>query len=613
MKSNGWMKLVLGGLLATIPATVFSDVLRWDGNGPADGLGTTFPSVGTWDNATTATSTNWTTVSSGVLPTIAWRGIDWPTQPDVAIFRTTNESAIVEKGIFTMENPSHIVNVVNTQAVLYLGVANGAYVIMTNGALKVGGIAGVIQVSALAGNGSLLIYSDVQLGPMTNAPTAGSVGYAFEAGRQNNTGGSNGTLIVAGKVYSVITNAMSLSLQPGTPVSTAKSLIVLKAGSEISNGTSGTFSLNVGRGVAGSNEAGRVEFYGTNSYNGATTFYGGTAVTYVDALVSQNGAFGNSSGNLVIGHSTGTPASNKVELLTGVAGVTVARSMNVHPGNTNLNYGIFIGGEHTSGTSTFSGQINLATGSAARDADVNLVSAAGGTVRFTGNIVDGAGGGAPINKLGLGTVELAGANNNYRGGTKVTEGTLLVTGELSGTNTVTVAAGATLGGNGSIRGNTTVNGTLAPGTSAGDLTFNGHLTLGSGSTSAFEINGLLVGQYDRVLLSSLGTQNLTLAGTLDLTVGVFSANPGDIIWLFRNETDGTTSGSFTGLGQDATVGAYNGWDWKISYSANTTGNLLTGGNDVALYAIPEPGTLGILGLGLIATLLRRRVHTARRL
>ncbi|MDZ4185467.1 MAG: hypothetical protein U1D97_10885, partial [Desulfuromonadales bacterium] len=156
---------------------------------------------------------------------------------------------------------------------------------------------------------------------------------------------------------------------------------------------------------------------------------------------------------------------------------------------------------------------------------VSLVAGhAGGTLEVQTQLTD-LGSNRNVLVTGPGTVIISRETGNaYGGTTTVSSGTLLVNGSLGGAGAVTVAAGATLGGAGVITGHTTVNGTLSPGTSPGTLTFEGNLTLGSGSTSEFEINGLLVGQYDQVLLSSLGTQNLTLGGTLDVTFGTFDAN-----------------------------------------------------------------------------------------
>ncbi|MDZ4198312.1 MAG: hypothetical protein U1E27_03410, partial [Kiritimatiellia bacterium] len=518
MKSNGWTKILLGVALAAFSTQAFATNHFWDVNGSTTGFGD-YPRTGVWDN----TATNWTVVSGGNANTFAWHNNIWPTAPDGAVWRvgTTTGGSQAPAGTYTLLNPSHVVSIVGTQRVANLHATHGAFVILTNGAVALSSASTPISVGVTTANNTLLIFSDIQLAPQSATPAA-TQAFTFEAGREYGTASEsnsvNNSLIIAGKVYAVMTNATTISLQPGKSGTGLVSKVVLLAGSEIHNGLATAFNVNVGRGQGDATVAGRIEFRGTNSYTGTTSFYGGTAVTYVDALVSQAGAFGNSSEALWMANGDNTTATNKVELLIGAAGVTVARDINIQRGAaSNTVYGAYLGGEHTTGTSTFSGTILLATGGTPRTTDVHLVSAAGGTVRFTGNIQDGTGGGAPINKLGLGTVELAGANNNYRGGTKVTEGTLLVTGMLSGTNTVTVAAGATLGGTGVITGHTTVDGTLSPGTSVGELTFEGNLTLGGGSTSAFEINGLLAGQYDQVLLSVSG-KHLTYGGTLELDI-----------------------------------------------------------------------------------------------
>src|SRR5690606_16349556 len=98
-------------------------------------------------------------------------------------------------------------------------------------------------------------------------------------------------------------------------------------------------------------------------------------------------------------------------------------------------------------------------------------------------------------------------------------GTLLVNNLTStsatGDSVVTVAAGATLGGSGFISGATTINGTLAPGNSAGVLTFASNLTLGPDSFTLIQLGGLLRGsEHDAVDVG--GT--LTFGGTLTVSL-----------------------------------------------------------------------------------------------
>ncbi len=72
-----------------------------------------------------------------------------------------------------------------------------------------------------------------------------------------------------------------------------------------------------------------------------------------------------------------------------------------------------------------------------------------------------------------------------------------------------------------------------------------------------------------------------------------------------NQGAGTLAGNFAGLLDGDVVGSYNGWKWAITYDADATLGLLDNGNDIALYAVPEPASAAVLGL-MAAVLLRRR-------
>ena len=61
-----------------------------------------------------------------------------------------------------------------------------------------------------------------------------------------------------------------------------------------------------------------------------------------------------------------------------------------------------------------------------------------------------------------------------------------------------------------------------------------------------------------------------------------------------------------GLADNAWFMAGSQW-FKIGYSGDTGSNSFTGGNDVVLMAVPEPGAALLGGLGMLALLRRRRV------
>ncbi|TAE93305.1 MAG: hypothetical protein EAZ81_00405, partial [Verrucomicrobia bacterium] len=80
----------------------------------------------------------------------------------------------------------------------------------------------------------------------------------------------------------------------------------------------------------------------------------------------------------------------------------------------------------------------------------------------------------------------------------------------------------------------------------------------------------------------------------------------DMIFLILNDSTDAVTGTFNGLAQNGFVTSYGGWDWVISYNADSTTSSFTGGNDVALRAIPETSTTLLGGLGALALLRRRR-------
>ena len=132
------------------------------------------------------------------------------------------------------------------------------------------------------------------------------------------------------------------------------------------------------------------------------------------------------------------------------------------------------GGIHLQGVQNF--DVADVTSNAAADLTVGMVLAGPGTA-------GGAAGG--IAKSGAGTMVLT-KTNTYTGATNVTQGTLVINGNISTSTLTTVDSGATLAGNGTV-GKTIVNGTLAVGNSPGSMTFTD--TLGLNGNTIMEIDG----------------------------------------------------------------------------------------------------------------------------
>ncbi len=211
-------------------------------------------------------------------------------------------------------------------------------------------------------------------------------------------------------------------------------------------------------------------------------------------------------------------------------------------------------------------------------------------------------------KYGDGTVVLSG-NNSYVGNTTVFGGKLVVSndaGSATGSGNVTVNAGAILAGTGTIAGRVTMNGILAPGESPGILTVNNQVTFQAGSAFNVDVMGLVAGSgYDQLLT----TGPVSLAGSLTADFGSFIPTGHDMLFVLNNTGLGTTTGTFQ-YADNAKIGTFNGYDWYITYDANNAiVPSLNGGNDVAIYSVPEPSTIALLSIGalsLFAYACRRR-------
>ncbi|WP_420403915.1 DUF4347 domain-containing protein [Nisaea sp.] len=358
---------------------------------------------------------------------------------------------------------------------------------------------------------------------------------------------------------------------------------------------------------------------GNNTYTGTTTVSNGTL------SVSADGNLGTGSVTLNGGNLTVTGATtidNAVALssnatITNSADVTLS---GVVSGANNLTKD----GASTltlSGTNTYSGTTTVSNGTLSVSADGNLgtgsVTLNGGNLTVTGaTTIDNAvalssnatitnsadvtlsgviSGANNLTKDGAGSLTLS-ATNTYSGTTTVSSGSLSVNGAINGGGAVTVSSGATLGGSGSISGGVTVSsgGTLAPGNSPGTLS-TGNLTLSSGSTGRFEINGTTAGtEYDQIDVT--GSVDVTGA-TLATSVG-FTSSTGDLFTLIANDGADAVTGTFSGLAEGATFNS-GGRIYKISYAGDT-------GNDVTLTdvgAVPPSPAEAIVGTAEIDLLL----------
>jgi fibronectin-binding autotransporter adhesin len=174
--------------------------------------------------------------------------------------------------------------------------------------------------------------------------------------------------------------------------------------------------------------------------------------------------------------------------------------------------GATIGGDHTSGTSTYAGTVAL-------NNDVTLTAASGGATSFT-NTINGAG---AMTKTGAGIVVLSGTNG-YTGLTTVNDGNLQVgsggTGSTASGSTVSVnGSSAILSGSGTVHGASTVtSGQIKPGDSGGisvgTLTFGSDLTLTGASSAATRLSLQLAATSASSINDAAGLSTAIASGTL---------------------------------------------------------------------------------------------------
>lgn len=341
---------------------------------------------------------------------------------------------------------------------------------------------------------------------------------------------------------------------------------------------------------------------GRGGTNAEYTMTGGTvnAATSVAGTFASVGAFGGSSGTLNVGGTGEFNVANNRRLYVGEGGEGTLRvsgdgQVNItdtNEGGVRLGQAATgVGTVHLDGGTISTPQVSLGAGSGTFNFNGGLLQASrdestltNGTfiTGVTANVLDGganidsngfnitssvdliASGTGGLDKLGLGSLTLAGSGNSVNGAT-VSAGTLFITGQLGTTTGTTVSAGASIGGNG---------------------TLVGDLALATGATIDISLGALSIDPTATVLFNGL-----QLTDILGLDLGTAG-----------NGTYSVLDGDFTidGSSVIANLGEGDALDLGGGRSAwFETGSL-------SVVIVPEPSVALLGGLGLFALVRRRR-------
>jgi fibronectin-binding autotransporter adhesin len=477
--------------------------------------------------------------------------------------------------------------------------------IVIGGNVQFGELATVVSIASSSAN--LSFANNVSLGGANRTFTLGNNGNQTFSGVISNSG-SGGIIFAAnggadGRFE--ITNAANtftgdLTFTGGEARFTADGGLgdaandIIIDGGRFATGSSATYTLGAGRRIFVGDGAGTsisTPGSGTLTYNFAIADKAGETGSWAKqgGGVLDLGGVSTYTGNTLINNGMVRLTAGNNRLPTGTV-VNLGQAASANLGTLNLNgFNQKIAGLNSVAGTSAATNNNIVNSTAAATLTLSgseSYSYGDGTNANSG-IISGA---ISLVKSGAGTQTL-GDTNIYTGTTVVTDGTLIVNGDQTAANgVVTVATGGTLGGIGTIGGATTVqNGGFLTGATngtVGEINFASGLTTDTGSTWLIDLVQNVNGSSD--LVDITGILNLNSSNLSLITTGAHTFGN---TYTIANYT--SRVGTFNNLADGAFVSGY-----QINYGANA----------ITLTAVPEPGTLGLLGLALGGFIFRRLRH-----
>jgi fibronectin-binding autotransporter adhesin len=546
--------------------------------------------------------------------------------------RYTSSGASVDRG-FTAVGVSSTIDLPTAAATLTLGASSiGVGIVNEN----------VPSLNVTGGAGSRLTLGAVTLASPTGevwlSPTTANLTVASFTGTQNLTLGGTAT-----------DNSVTGVIGIGT------GMVVKKAAGTWTLSGNNTYSgiTNVIRGtlqVSNSGNLGLNTDVNALTINQAWPFEQATVKLLNDSATNfaKNVQIG-LGGSIHVDRAAGGSGSNNTHTLgTLYTSWTDNRTLTITGGN---GYGLTFGAYTADGSQTITnnapGLLTLAS-LAGRNADAHTMTIRGtGNTTIPGAVVQTDTGALALTKNDAGTLVLSGGNS-YSGTTTVSAGTLAAAHATAlGTTgaSTTVSSGATLdvraalaaepiritgtgvGGFGALITAATFTGTVT-----GPLTLAANTSIGAGSTGTLNINGIVaVTTPASTTLTTLGTgvtnfgefstlTSLTKLTVTDGTTNVNSAlgNAGDAVVNVSDLGNGTKLrfGSVSQTLSSLTIGA----GATVIFTSGAASGSLTGddgggkaagfGSPASSFGggatVPEPGTLGLLLVGALGMLNRRR-------